>query len=184
MLRLILILAGIPAGLATGFLAWLVAGGPGASLDKLTPIEDQLVVLRAPHEAGPSAGAMVSIADLAASPLFALTVGPGAVREPSITVQGVSVSTGRVAALLVIDGQPPAWVPLGQSREGVTVRSVGPTRVTVDTVVGLKEIGLGTNSAASSLAPTPQPVASSAGPDRIPPGFRSPPSPASAPQIQ
>jgi hypothetical protein len=181
---LILILSGIPAGLATGLLAWLVAGGPGAGLDKLNPIEDQLMILRAPREPSLSSGSAVSIADLAASPLFALTVGPGAVREPSIAVQGVSMSAGRVAALLVIDGQPPAWVPVGQSREGVTVRAVGPTRITVDTLVGLKEIGLGESPTASAPVATEQPAVGSTNLDRIPSGFRSPPPPASAPRTQ
>lgn len=181
MRRLSLIFAGAPAGLATGLLAWMLAGGSQVAAERLDGLQVQVSNLKAPTR---SAGALssVNVSDLASQPLFALTVGPGAVREPSIRVEGVSISRGRTAALLAIDGQPPEWLTLGASRAGVALQSVTAGAVVVETVTGPRELALGTQSGSDAGAlPKAEVAPVGSAPDQIPPGFRSPPPPASAP---
>lgn len=176
-----MILAGAPAGLATGLLAWMLAGGSQVAAERLDGLQVQVSNLKAPPR-GASALSYVSVSDLASQPLFALTVGPGAVREPSIRVDGVSISRGRTAALLAIDGQPAEWLTLGESRAGVALQSVSASTVVVETLTGPKELALGSQSGPEAeSSPETNAAATGAAPDQIPPGFRSPPPPASAP---
>lgn len=183
MRRIVLFGGAIPLGLLTGLAAWLMAGGLSVNAKVLDEMQAGLARLRAPTSTGRNR-AYGGGADLLTAPLFALTTGPGAIREPSIRVDGVTVSRRRVAALLSIDGKPAEWVSVGESREGVTLQSVSSSGVTVETVVGVKALNLGDQSAASAPVPgtsqtasaTPAPVS-----EQMPPGYRPPPEPASAP---
>ncbi len=182
MRRLVLISAGVPAGLITGLAAWLAAGGPSAATDKLAPVEAQLSSLQVQRP--PAApGRQIIISDLAATPLFALSVGPSAVRPPLVRLEGVSRSARRTAALLSIDGRPSQWLALGETRDGVTLQTVGVAQASVDTVLGEVTVELG-----RSVGGEPQsgddPQAGSGVVDRPPQGFRSPPPPASAPGLR
>jgi hypothetical protein len=186
-LRRVALLGGaVPLGLLTGLMAWLMAGGLSTNGDVLEEVQTSLGQLRPPAAAN-RVRAYSGAADLLASPLFALTTGPGAVREPSIRVDGVAVSRRRIAALLSIDGKPAEWLSVGESRDGVTLQSVTSSSITVETVVGAKALNLGDQSAASAPAPgadqaaspTPAPAV-----DQMPSGFRSPPEPASAPGVR
>lgn len=180
MLRLGLIGGAIPLGLLTGLAAWLAAGGAFASLNKLAPIEDKVRAIRAPREA--SARAVITQgAALASAPLFPLTTGPGAVREPALRVDGLSVTPRRAAVLVSIDGKPAEWLSAGETREGITVRSVAASGATFDTLVGEKVLGVGEQSAAS--APAEASIAQTIV-DQMPPGVRGPPPPASAPGMR
>lgn len=172
--------AAAPIGLLTGFLAWSAAGGASASLDRLAPISDQLMALRPPAAAAPRRA--IQGDSLLGAPIFALTVGPGAVREAAIRVDGLSVSRRRAAALVSIDGASAQWMSVGESRDGVTLRAVSASKAVFDTVLGDKELGLGEQSASSAPAASPgdSVEVSSTIVDRIPQGFRSPPPPASA----
>jgi len=88
-------------GLATGLVAWLAAGGYSAEADRLAPAEARLTALRpAPHKPAPTHPLILT--DLVAAPIFPMTVGPGAVSEPAVRLDGVSVSPHRRAALLAI----------------------------------------------------------------------------------
>lgn len=187
MRRLDLIIgAAAPLGLATGLAAWLLAGGLSVRASALDEGHERLAKLRAPRSVSLPTSE-TSSAPLLASPLFAMTTGPGAVREPSIRVDGVSLTRRRTAALLSIDDKPAEWVTVGESRDGVTLQAVSPSGVTIETLLGPKALNLGDQSAASApAAGTPAPVATTAAmvQDQVPPGFRSPPQPASAPRTR
>lgn len=173
-----MILGAVPAGLLTGLLAWSLAGGLSVQAHALESVEPRLASLPQPRTEG-RASSRASAAPLLGSPLFALTTGPGAVREPAIRVDGVAVTRRRQAALLAIDGQAAAWWEVGASRDGVTLQAVSSTGVTLETAVGVKTLNLGDQSAAS--APAAGGVAAAAL-DQPPPGVRLPPEPASAPR--
>jgi len=182
--RLALISGSVPAGLAAGLLAWLAAGGESGSAEALPPIAAQLGDLRVPAGSGQRPRSAL-IAELAERPLFALTTGPGAIREPVVRLVGVALTRERSVALLVIDGKPAQWMRLGETRDGVTVQDVQSARVVVETLVGSRDLALGEQSgeatastAAASAAVEPTVI------DKIPSGFRSPPPPADAPKAQ
>lgn len=179
MRRLTLVLAAAPLGLATGFLAWFAAGGAAANVDRLTGLQTQVSNLKPPSR-GQAAASYADISRMANSPIFVLTTGPAAIKEPAVKVEGLSVSRRRVAALLSIDGQAGQWILVGEKREGFTLVEVSSTRVVIETLAGPKEIVLGEQTGSVSVAQTAA-APDSSGADEIPPGFRSPPPPASAP---
>lgn len=184
MRRLTLILAAAPLGLVTGCLAWFAAGGAAAGADRLDPLQTQVANLRAPAR-GQTAASYVDISSMVDAPIFALTTGPAAIKEPAVRVEGLSVSRKRMAALLSIDGQAAQWVSVGERRDGFTLVEVSNTRVLIETLAGPKEIALGeqTGTVSTEAAPIQTAAApASAVVDQIPPGFRSPPPPASAPK--
>lgn len=176
MRRLTLFLA-VPVGLAVGVLAWLGAGGASAGLDRVAQAETLVAAL--PRPSRPTGNSTTTAtAELVSTPLFALTTGPGAVQEPSLRLEGLSVTRRRAAALLAIADQPAEWLSLGETRDGVTLQRVLGSKVIVETVLGERELMLGSTTAGRGDPAAPVPVAGS---DGIPPGFRSPPPPASAP---
>jgi hypothetical protein len=170
----------VPLGLATGFLAWFAAGGASASADRLDPLRVQVANLKAPNRSEPAA-AYADISGMASTPIFVLTTGPAAIKEPAVRVDGLSVSRRRVAALLSIDGQPAQWMSVGEKREGFTLVEVSSTRVLIETLAGPKAIALGEQAGSVAATPAPIQTAAAPAPDQVPPGFRSPPPPASAP---
>lgn len=178
MLRLVLILAGVPAGLLAGLLAWMAAGGSSAGEATLASVESQLMGLRSPPPE--RVAGVLGVAELASTPIFPMTVGPGAVIQPSLRLDGVAVTPRHSAALLAIDGKPAQWIALGDSREGVTVSAVSGSKAVVDTIVGDVVVELGRTAggapADAGLAGNPTPD------DRATAGFRMPPPPASAPR--
>lgn len=188
---------GLAGGLATGGLGWWSAGGPSRPEAPLAAAEARLAKLRIPRAL--TEGAVPpDVAVLAATPLFVLTTGPGATPAPVLRLDGLSRSKGRAAALLSVDDQPAEWLALGDSRGGVTVLAVDGTKAVIDTVYGPVDVGLGERvgtpgaaggAASLPLGASPGGVETGAHPapvqptivDRPPPGFRSPPPPASAP---
>lgn len=180
MRRIELIGLAIPLGLVTGLSAWLLADGVSARASALEATHARLTALRAPAAGRPSGSGGLG---LIGAPLFALTTGPGAVREPAIRLDGVSITRRRTAALVSIDARPSEWLEVGETRDGVSLQSLTSSSATFETALGVKSLGLGQQSAASA----PLPGASGAQPvtavvqDQPPPGFRSPPEPASAP---
>lgn len=166
-------------GLTLGASAWLAAGRQ----DVLSAMQDRLAALRPTRAQGGVDGGAPS---LSGSPLFALSIGPNAVRDPAVTVLGLSRMPGRAAALLAIDGQAPAWLARGESRGGVVLLDVGSGRATLDLPLGVKILRVGEAAgpepggvSASSDAQSPGATVNPK--DLPPPGFRSPPPPASAP---
>ena len=172
----------LPIGLATGLGAWLLAGGASARFDTLDGVQARLMSLKAPIVR--RGGGEASSADLLTTPIFALTTGPGAVREPSIRLDGISLSRRRAAALVSIDGKPATWLSAGETADGVTLQEVGASAATFETALGAKMLNLGEQSAASAPdphAPTAAPVPTQSGATDVPLlGVRGPPEPASA----
>lgn len=160
------------AGLMLGALAWLIAG-QGGSVDDL---QARLTAIRpmgqggSPTLSGPSSG----------PPLFSLSTGPSLTADPAVTVMGVSRMPGRSAALLSVNGSAPAWLALGERRDGIVLREVGGGRVTLDLPLGLKDLRVGESTAASPTMSPPTPPGM-LGSEQPPTGYRSPPPPASAP---
>jgi hypothetical protein len=168
-------------GLVLGATAWLAAGRQ----DVLAPAQERLADL---PSSGFQRGVDGGAPSLSGPPLFNLSTGPNAVRDPAVGVLGVSRMPGRAAALLTIDGKTPAWLARGESREGVVLRDVGSGRAVLDLPLGVRSLRIGE---ATPLAPGGAPPGSEpsnpafmpAPGDLPPPGFRSPPPPASAPGI-
>lgn len=180
MRRTFLMTAGVAAGLAISLVAWWSAGGGAANSDRVSATAAELQRARV-QTVSHLAKSATRVADLRASPLFLSTVGPGAVREPSMRLDGVSLSRRRVAALLSIDGRAATWVLAGETREGVTLQEVRADRVVVETVLGFKDLALGEQTSASGPASVAGPDVLETG-DVPPPGVRMPPAPASAPR--
>lgn len=164
-------------GLALGATAWLAAGRQ----DVLASTQDRLTALRPMRAAEAGAGATPM---LAGPPLFALSTGPNAVKDPVLAVLGLSRMPGRAAALVAIDGKPAAWLARGESRDGVILREVGSGRATFDLPLGVKDLRIGETAQDPASVIPGGPGSSAPGPaagDIPPPGYRGPPPPASAP---
>lgn len=189
MLRLTLLGGAVPLGLATGLAAWLMASSDSTATEPLDAVQTKIAALRAPKASAGRAG-YARAADLIATPIFALTTGAGALREPAIRLDGISISARRTAALVSIDGKPADWLRVGEARDGVTLQTLTSGQATFETELGPKQLALGEQSAASAPIATVAAVAPSATApasavvDQMPPGFRSPPPPASAPQAR
>jgi hypothetical protein len=163
------------AGLALGALAWLAAGRQ----DTLALLEAQLTAVSPAR--GSDLGAIAP--PLSGPPLFALSTGPGAVKDPAVSVLGLSRMPGRSAALVSIDGKPAAWLVLGETREGVILRAVESGRALLDLPLGVRTLRIGESvgTPAAGSASTVPFTSNATTSDTPPPGFRSPPPPASAP---
>jgi hypothetical protein len=188
LLRLNQIIAGAAAGVAAGVAAWFAAGGASANVEKLAPAGQKLRAVHAPslHDAAPP---MRDLMQLAGNPIFPLSIGPGAVQEPAVRLDGLSITPRRAAALLSINNQPDAWLVAGETRDGVTVQEVTRSAVVVETVLGSHSIELGGASTPSMPPAMPAPALAQAAPmppamaparDDVPRGFPIPPPPASA----
>jgi hypothetical protein len=168
-------------GLVLGATAWLAVGRQ----DVLSPAQERLSALAPSSAKGGLDGGAPS---LSGAPLFNLSTGPNAVRDPAVSVLGVSRMPGRAAALLAIDGKPPAWLARGEGRDGVVLRDVGSGRATLDLPLGVRDLRIGEatpldQGGAPPGSGAPNPAFAPAPGDIPPPGFRSPPPPASAPGL-
>lgn len=184
MFRPVVLALAVPAGLLAGILGWLAAGG-GAVAARLEPVETQLAAIRPGRAAGAASAPAVDVASLVGSPIFPMTTGPGAVREPAVRVDGIVRTRARRAALVSINDRPAEWLAVGEEREGVTLQDVGASKIVVDTVFGPQTVGLGeripANGAAATASASAPPVEQTIV-DMPPAGFRGPPPPASAPR--
>ena len=186
-----------PAGLAAGYIAWLLAGGPDAAEKIIGPLEAELVRFSPPRASAAVTNSRYVV--MPEQPIFILSSGPHAVPAPVVRLEGVSRTRARQAALVSINDRPAEWLTVGEVRDGVTIQAVQAGKVVVDTVFGPQEVALGARIGApaspasppSGAGPAPTPAPSGAPGaleptivDRPPPGFRSPPPPASAPGVR
>jgi hypothetical protein len=168
--RALVFTAGLPLGLAIGSAVWLlVVRSPGADT---FAVESARLAGIGPHRVVRSSPQDSSITQALAAPMFAVMSGPGAIADIAVKLEGLVRTPGRVAALLSINGGASDWLELGQTREGVTLQEVSSSKVVVDTATGLKDVALGETPASAEPAT-----------GGLPPGFRSPPPPASAPGV-
>jgi len=173
-LRAPLILSSALVGLALGAVAWLAAGRQ----DVYGPAQERLTAFQSSQLGETSAGGTPI---LAGPPLFALSIGPNAVKDPAVAVLGLSRMPGRAAALLTIDGKPAAWLARGESRDGVVLREVASGRATLDLPLGVQDLKIGEATPGSSAVTSNPAMPGGVAGDMPPPGYRSPPPPASAP---
>lgn len=144
-----LIWAAAPAGLALAAAGWLLVG-PGLIGPRLDAQSPPAADWPAGELQARSAADAVSVA--LANPIFLLTTGPGAVKDPSLSLTGLARSPAHTAALISIDGKPASWLALGETRDGVTLQEVESSAVVVDTLTGFKTVPLGGAGGSSGQA--------------------------------
>ncbi len=147
-----LILGAVPLGLALAAIVWLLLGAHASALTKLDDLNARLAVTR-------SVGGLhvvVAGADPAqpalATPLFALSTAPGAA-DVAVRLDGLAITPGHRAALISIGGKPADWLEVGATRDGVTLMEAHPTKVTLDTAAGFKDVDLWQASPAAASSP-------------------------------
>lgn len=155
------------AGLFSGGALWALSGGQ-AQGEALEALDARLAGVstrsRAPLDRPSDA-----LAQIVATPIFVASA-QVAPTDTDVQVQvfGLARSPVRTAALFSVGGAPAEWLSVGESRGGVTLRSVSSSSAVVATIFGEREIMLGMPSQTAGSPGTPA-------------GFRSPPPPASAP---
>lgn len=172
--RLIALGAAALAGLVAGGALWALSGGQaqGEALEALDARLTNLNVRTRARLERPSdaLGQALSI------PLFVPSTGPtDNPTDVAVQVFGLARSPVRTAALLAVGGAPAQWFSIGETRDGVTLRSVSQNSAVIATLMGEREVTMGGSSQGASVSSSP--------PDSPPPGFRSPPPPASAPTM-
>jgi hypothetical protein len=160
------------AGLVAGGALWALSGGQ-AQGEALEAVDTRLAAIST-QSRGRVDRPSDALGQSLAMPLFAAPTQP-AEGQADVTVQlfGLARSPVRTAALLGVGGAPAEWLAIGESRSGVTLRSVSSSGATIATGFGEREIILG----------MPQPSGAASGNSGPPLGFRSPPPPASAPEM-
>ncbi len=175
--RLIAIGAAGLAGLVVGGALWALSGGQ-AQGEALEALDTRLANISVRARARPDRPSD-ALAQSLAIPLFTTPTGPtDSQADVAVQVFGLARSPVRTAALLGVGGAPAEWFSVGETRNGVTLRSVSGSGATIATLMGEREILLGGPSQGAAVAS----VGSAAG-GGPPPGFKSPPPPASAPQM-
>ena len=145
-LRATLIPLAAPAGLILALGLWLVFGRHPQSLDDIAGLDARLAAAR-PVVAGRSMALDALAARALATPVFALTTGPGAVADIPVTLSGIALTRTRRAVLVSIGGKPADWLALGATRDGVTLMAVTGAGATVDTPTGFKTLSFSDNTA-------------------------------------
>jgi hypothetical protein len=141
-----LALGGALAGAGLICLSALVLGPPGSALAQLDRLQERLVSIR-------PAAAPARIRTAISAPSFSLF---GQSVPVTVTLQGVSMSPGRRAALVSVGGAAAEWLDLGQTRDGITLIDVRSSSVTVDTDGGTKEIQFAQGSSGpAAVGPAP-----------------------------
>jgi len=87
-----------------------------------------------------SSGSDVTL--LAQQPIFVMSTGANAYKEKVVRLMGTSVSPGRRAALVSIDGQPALWMSVGETQDELVLIEVGSGAVRFDTPVGIRTISM------------------------------------------
>jgi hypothetical protein len=174
--RAVLIAAIPAAGLVLGLGLWL-AFGREAFAARTDDLEARLSSI---SPAGAAGQANSFVAASLTRPIFALTTGPGAVAEPTLRLDGISRTPSRKAALISINGKPPQWLEVGATVEDVAVLSLSGGGAEVETLIGGRHLKIGQTSGPPAAPSTDAQISAQ---DQIPPGFRSPPPPASAPAL-
>jgi hypothetical protein len=173
--RLIVIGGAGLAGLVAGGALWALSGGH-AQGEALEAVDARLSRISTRARGRPDRPSD-ALAQSLALPLFATPSQPtDSQTDVAVQVFGLARSPVRTAALLGISGAPAEWLSVGETRNGVTLRSVSGSSATIATAMGERELMIGVATqgatAAAGLA--------SGGP---PAGFKSPPPPASAPEM-
>ncbi len=120
---------------------WLLVGLPLSSPGLLASLE------RASWPSEPRAAGSPALKDASVGlALFATSRGPNATAEVRVALSGVARDPRGAAALIAVGDGLAGWLPLGQSRDGVTLVAVEADKITVDTALGFREVELGKTS--------------------------------------
>jgi len=150
-LRTTVVPLAVPAGLVLALGFWLALGRNPQALKDMDSLEARLAAAR------PTSTSRASVVDaltvrVLASPVFALTTGPGAVADIPVSMTGIAVTRMRKAALVSIGAKPADWLVQGATRDGVTLMSVTVAGATVDTPTGFKALSLSDSAAGPASA--------------------------------
>lgn len=89
---------------------------------------------------------------LSSRPIFIMSTGAGAYKDKTFRIFGLSISPGRKAALVAIDGGQPAWISVGQVSDDVQLTDVTATSARFDTPLGERIISINDAPAAQGAA--------------------------------
>lgn len=146
-----LILGTGAASAAAGLLVLLLVDptrGDNARLDDMTTAAKDGPRLSALSQ---NVGYNEDFALLTQRPIFVMTTGAGAYKEKTFQLFGVSISPGRKAVLVSIDGAPAAWVSAGQISGDVQLIDADAGHARFDTPLGERAVSM--NDAAPTAAP-------------------------------
>ena len=178
-LRPPVILGAAPAGLVLGALAWLLFGGSKPVVGPIQALEGEFTAL-ASHPRQNALRGPDPAAQVAAAPLFAVSMIGPVVPDVAVKLLGLGRTPSGSAALLSINSAPAEWISVGTGKDGITLQEVMASKVVLDTPGGPREVALGETS-------TPSPAAAGSSPPAGPiptAGYRLPPAPASAPGMR
>ena len=109
----------------------------------------RLDAMAAAAKAGPRLSALSQnvgysedFAMLTQRPIFVMTTGAGAYKEKAFQLFGVSISPGRKAVLVSIDGAPAAWVSAGQISGDVQLIDADARSARFDTPLGERTVSM------------------------------------------
>ena len=89
-----------------------------------------------------NAGYGEDFALLTQRPIFVMTTGAGAYKDKTFQLFGVSISPGRKAVLVSIDGAPPVWVSAGQISGDVQLIDADVRSARFDTPLGERTVSM------------------------------------------
>lgn len=131
--------AAIAAGLCAVASFWLDPSKPFQA--RMDGVQAQLRALpKAGTASQPVAPSDVTL--LAQQPIFVMSTGANAYKEKAVKLIGISISPGRKAALVSVDGQPAVWMGVGETQDELVLIEVGSNAVRFDTPVGARTINI------------------------------------------
>lgn len=116
--------------------------------DPAQPVNARLDLIQTQMKALPKAGPIAAGATLsdvtllAQQPIFVMSTGANAYKEKTVKLIGISISPGRKAALVSVDGQPAVWMGIGETQDELVLIEVGSNAVRFDTPVGARTISI------------------------------------------
>ncbi len=136
-------------------LAWLWTDASGAGPSALASLQAQFgeTAVRAKR---PFPLQSPFVSQLMGRPLFQSAQAGTSAVEPSLRLEGLAKTSRRTAALIAIGDQAPQWLEAGQTRSGVTLKSIAADSVAVATIGGLHPLKLGKAAAPVAANPVPQ----------------------------
>jgi hypothetical protein len=124
-----------------GSLLWLTIDPTSGDHKRLDKLETEAIPTRS---SSPKSTNTISIDPmiLDQKPIFVMTTGANSYQEKKIEVLGISITPSRRAALVLIEGGSPFWMPIGDVSSDIRLIEVGMQGARFDTPVGSRLINL------------------------------------------
>lgn len=135
----ILGLSGAGATLFGALCLWLI-DPTAADAKRLETAETALRRLPKPVATAPTTASDISL--LMQQPVFVMSTGANAYTEKKIRLIGVSISPGRRAALVAVEGAEAQWMRVGEVQNEMVLLEVGGSAARFDTPVGPRTVGM------------------------------------------